>query len=614
MNLNCFPMVRSAKPFLRWWWFSGELEYLEIEEQLNWIKEKGFGGVEIAWVFPLAGAKAGQGPFFLDESWFSYVSFAQDQCKKRELGCDLTFGTLWPFGGNFLPEEYSSRTFNGFSSQRLNRSWESRYSEEPGRILNHLDSKAFSFYADFLLTHGFKTLCEQGPVSFFSDSWEVEVEGLSYGGIFKDFFRKFGYSLEPYLAMLNVDQAIRFDYRKCIADQILEQFYQPYVDMCKKNGASSRMQCHGTPTDILAAYALVDIPETETMLFDPDFALIAASAAAIWNKPVVSSETFSCLYGWVPNTEVPPGLGKEKIEDLKCVADAQFAWGVNRVVWHGMPYSSKKNPHHFYATVHLGPDGTLNGSLSAFNRYLEEMGTYLARGKTFSKMAVYLPLEDQWMLDELPPELVKPSSHYYWELQELHMPDELLSYRPLWFSGKWLEKIHFNGMTLQCGDQDFSVFYCDAEWMSLDSLAVLEKLANQGAPIYFKKFPKEPGQVKHQAYEPLLASLKAHSMKVLDVITPILDSEIPLDFWCRKEGDCYYLFISNPAMRKLRYPIPYGFSASCKGYELWADFHSPNQIYHLPLSFAKLDSLLYKIDDFSKTVELIDTEWRTPEK
>lgn len=59
------------------------------------------------------------------------------------------------------------------------------------------------------------------------------------------------------------------------------------------------LQCHGTPTDILDAYSMVDIPETETLLFDPDFALIAASAAAIWKKPVVSSETITCIHGLI---------------------------------------------------------------------------------------------------------------------------------------------------------------------------------------------------------------------------------------------------------------------------------------------------------------------------
>src|SRR6185436_18191127 len=38
----------SSKPCTRWWWFATEIKY-----QLDWMKEMNFGGVEIAWVYPL---------------------------------------------------------------------------------------------------------------------------------------------------------------------------------------------------------------------------------------------------------------------------------------------------------------------------------------------------------------------------------------------------------------------------------------------------------------------------------------------------------------------------------------------------------------------------------
>jgi hypothetical protein len=610
MGSHQFPMFRTSKPFLRWWWFSGSLAYSDIDEQLDWVQKKGFGGVEIAWVFPLSPAKADEGPQFLDDVWLSYVLYAQQACKDRNLGCDVTFGTLWPFGGTFLPVEYSSRTFQGVSRQRLERSWESRYCKTPGRILNHLDTPSFSFYSDYLLSHGFKALAEASPMSFFSDSWEVETDGLSYDGLFVDFSKKFGYNLVPYVENLDLNQEVRFDYRQCIADRILEHFFKPYVAMCKEHGSLARMQCHGAPTDILAAYALVDIPESETMLFDPDFALIAASAAAIWDKPLVSSETFSCLYGWVPNTELPPGIGAEKIEDLKCVVDAQFAWGVNRVVWHGMPYSTKEKPNRFYATVHLGPDGLLDQSLLLFNSYLETIGRYLEKGKTYSKMAVYLPLEDQWMLDVLPQDLIKPSSHYYWELQEMHMSDALLAYRPLWFSGKWLEDLCFDGTSLICGNQTFEVFYSDAEWMSFEHLEKLENLLRKGAPIHFDRFPKEPGLIKHPGYNLLLESIKLYRKDCLGDVQPILESEVVLDFWCRSEGDKFYLFISNPAMRKLRYPLPSKYGSTCKDTAVTVMFNSLKHSYRLPLSFVKCESVLYVIDDAKEKAELLAINWQ----
>ena len=43
----------SSKPCTRWWWFATEIKELDIKSQLDWAKENNFGGVEIAWVYPL---------------------------------------------------------------------------------------------------------------------------------------------------------------------------------------------------------------------------------------------------------------------------------------------------------------------------------------------------------------------------------------------------------------------------------------------------------------------------------------------------------------------------------------------------------------------------------
>jgi len=606
MKTNGHPMLKNAQPFLRWWWFSAPIAEADIDEQLDWIAEKGFGGVEIAWIYPLPGAEAGDGPRFLDAEWQACVRYAIERCASLGLGCDLTFGTLWPFGGNFVPPEYSGKTFGGESAQRLTRSWESRYHTESGRILDHLDGKAFSFYADRLLDGGFRDFAKKQNLSFFCDSWEVETEGLFHPELAADFSGRFGYDLPADYAAVQENEGIRFDYRLCLSDRIIEHFYLPFARMCRDAGALSRVQCHGSPTDILAAYALVDIPETETLLFDPDFALIAASAAAIWDKPVVSSESFTCIYGWVPKPGTPPDIGNEQAGDLRCVADAQFAWGVNRVVWHGKPYSTGAKPNRFYATVHLGPDGKLDESLAAFNGYLSDISGCMEKGRTCSKMAVYFPLEDQWMRDLLPAELEKPSSRYWWEMQELHMADELLPWRPLWFSGKWLSDLRFDGKFLRCGSQSFEVFLCDAKWMQLEHLEKLCTLAKQGAPVLFRQLPQESGFIKHERYAALLDEIRNLPQPRLDAIVPVLSSDVPLDFWCRQEENRFYFFISHPRMRKLRYPLPMGYHERVLPVKVPAVFHSPERDYPLDLDFPQGQSLMYIIDDDASVVRRME--------
>ncbi|MGH0054299.1 MAG: hypothetical protein ACQ5SW_12985 [Sphaerochaetaceae bacterium] len=594
-------MATTAKPYVRWWWFSGALDYQDIEAQLEWTKTMGFGGVEVAWVYPYPNTKQEDGPKFLDEDFQSYVQYTLEQCKQKGLGCDLTFGTLWPFSGTFIPEKFTSKTGEGLSTQRVNRNWESRYTQSEAMILDHLDVNALRWYSSYLYEHGFATFVKMGPISLFCDSWEVEPENLSYASLQNDFLKTYGYLYN----FSTEDPNQRYDYRALVSERILTQFYQPYAQYCKEIGAFSRVQCHGAPTDILAAYAYVDIPESETLLFDPEFALLAASAAALEHKPIVSSESFSCLYGWVPSPSKPPYIKQEQIDDLRCIADAQFAWGVNRVIWHGMPYSTEQTPHHFYATVHVGPDGNIASELARFNAYLEEISEVLTKGETFSNLCILLPLEDQWMREKIPEALSKPSSTYWWELQELEIPQPLMQYSPLWFSPHWIDDLSYQREQLFYKQTPIGALYCMNEYMSFSSLKRLVRLSVQGAPIYFSQLPKEPGTMRHdEAYRQYLSILSTTPPARTESLRPILQSSTPIDYWCRKDGDTYYIFLSHPAMRNLRYPLPYGYAQSIKPQTVQAVFYSTNNTYSLCLQFPRGESLLVTIKDASQDVTI----------
>ena len=65
----------TGKPYTRWWWFSGEIKKEDIIYQLDWLKKKGFGGVEIAWVYPLHGSKTNLR--WLSREWSNIVSFTK---------------------------------------------------------------------------------------------------------------------------------------------------------------------------------------------------------------------------------------------------------------------------------------------------------------------------------------------------------------------------------------------------------------------------------------------------------------------------------------------------------------------------------------------------------
>ncbi len=47
------PFYPNSKPSTRWWWFATEIKKPDIKYQLDWAKANNFGGVEVAWVYPL---------------------------------------------------------------------------------------------------------------------------------------------------------------------------------------------------------------------------------------------------------------------------------------------------------------------------------------------------------------------------------------------------------------------------------------------------------------------------------------------------------------------------------------------------------------------------------
>ena len=261
---------------------------------------------------------------------------------------------------------------------------------------------------------------------------------------------------------LDEDEHARYDYRAFIADAVLDEFYRPFTEICHGLGAVSRVQCHGAPTDLIAAYGAVDVPETEVLLFPPPFARIAASAAALGGKPVVSCETFTCPYGF-PAVH----FKQERASDLRLLADAAIAHGVNQVVWHGMPYNPPGGSNAFFATTHVGPDSALAAEIPALNAYLADVCSWMRRGRTYAGLAVYLPVEDNRMRDRLPPELRTPAAQFYWELRQEVVPEEAEPYGPLWVSAASLVGATWDGSKLRVGAAEFDALLLACRWLDV---------------------------------------------------------------------------------------------------------------------------------------------------
>ena len=633
------PFYPDSRPWTRWWWFNIELREEDIKLQLDWVKANGFGGVELAFVYPLPEQE--RGPDFLSPEWSVKVTYAKRCCEALGLGCDFTFGTLWPFGGTFVSEADASQRYDGPSPQKLGRSWES---PAEGRILNHLDRQAFYRYADkveaalaealkrpqdvSVISSGAERSREISPErpldssdslgvtgatrsALFCDSFEVETEGLWTAGFGEEFEERFGYDVRPFMPKLDEHPDVRYDYRKLIAEYVLREFYEPFTEFSHSHNSFTRVQCHGAPVDLLAAYAAADVPESEAILFDPEFSRIPASAAALARRPVVSAEAFTCQYGWVPYPGPGPYQGEEQVADLKLLADALFANGVNQIFWHGMPYQAQAqaqsgHANRFYASVHVGSDGSLAKGLPEFNAYMERVCGAMKLGWPCSEVAVYLPVEDQWLKGELPKVRQKPSARYHWEMHYLRPPAELAGRQPLWISTPFLANARFEDGALSMGDMRFSLLYVDCEWLDADGLGQVLRLAKEGLPVCLKRLPKRAGRIVDKRdvkkYERDLAALAglgnvSSELALLVQETPLVSGNDVPDFWCRAVDDELLFFFGHPASRGLTYPMEYGQSAHAgrTGRDLKFNLGDRAEAFTLPLEFGPCESLLLRV-------------------
>lgn len=607
-NLHSENQYSTAKPWARWWWFASVIHQKDIQQNLDWLKENGFGGVEIAWVYPLNRLKRDTVNITPRQPWQSkelaeIVAFTRDYAEKIGLGVDFTFGTLWPFGDSKVrPEEAVMRYGDSLWHQEITASWE--YPVK-GLVIDHFNPEAFEKYAMRMLKFLPKP-ARPNQNACFIDSWEVETRKLWTKDFEKMFFLEYGYDIQPYMDSIYSEAyaGYYYDYMKLISKLTL-RFYRQYDSLLNAHGFLSRGQCAGAPCDIMQAYSIPDIPETEALLFEPHFSRIVASSAALSGKNIISSETFTCLYGW-PSDHIR----QENTADLKLLADALFANGVNQIFWHGKPFTiNDTDTIQFYASVHLGKTGKLSTDIKPFNQYLTKVSQYMRTGRTYSTLALYLPQEDAWMKAELPVEKQFKWAWGEYEMRYIEIPGQTRNFNPMWVNGSFLQNSKVKYGLLHNGNQTFSGLYIDVAYMEYNSLKSILAFAEKGLPVFFKQPPKEPGIVKHSGYHEIFAQITrlknyySNEELFLKKIKPLVSGKDIPEFWSRTDGSNLYLFFAHPLTKTISFPLDYGQSFTEKTIERKIQISFAGKTKEYTLRFMPYQSILLKMDkngDISK--------------
>ncbi|MEO1416708.1 MAG: glycosyl hydrolase [Bacteroidota bacterium] len=614
----------TSKPQTRWWWFATEIKKPDIKYQLDWAKEMNFGGVEIAWVYPLYRyqrmyarsygrhyPKDTTAQQWLSPQWIDVVNYTKRYADSIGMSCDFTFGSAWPVAGENIDKDLTTKIYGDTSfRQTLTFSW--NYPDTL-LVINHLDSNAFYTFAE-PIGEGLKDALKGSKSAFFTDSWEIKLNSTNkiWTDGFEDRFQEtFGYDIIPYMEQgLDSFPDVRYDYMLLLDQCVTEGFYKPYVKKCQELGAYSRVQCLASPTDVMTTYSLVDIPETESMLNNPNYSRIVSSSAALASKSMVSSETFTCMYGF-PATY----LHKEQTADLKMVADAMFAQGVNQHFYHGMPYNPKgSDTVTFFATTYFGPGGSLEPELPQFNAYMERVSGLMQQGKTYSDVAVYIPYEDGVMKGAYPPERQRVWVWGEYEMRYIFPPEETEGYHPLWINRHFLNEATFENGKLTVGDAAFSTLYIDVQYMDIRALERILELAQQGLPICLKNTPQQPGKDKSNDFGKMLKDLQALSNVSNDfqqVIhhPPLIEGENMPEYWCRVEADgTHYIFLAQMPAKGLAYPVYSGQSFMDSSDQKMLTLHVNGHTIEETFEFAPYQSLMLKISP-DGTWEFVDIEF-----
>ena len=287
--------------------------------------------------------------------------------------------------------------------------------EGPQLVMDHLSSAAFAAHAKRVGDDALPYISKyfgNGLRAIFCDSLEVAANLYWSDDFLAEFRRRRGYELVPYLPILKlqmnfepfgesidlpefdmpgIGDQVRRDYHQTVSDLMVERFYGQFNKWAHEHNLLSRTQAHGAPADVLRIYGESDIPETE-MLYDAggyDFLKMAASAANVYGRSIVGSESF-----------VWPGAAYETTpEKMKVAADEALTAGVNAIVYHGFAYLVPGLPApgwHPFNGISSGNYSSQFNELNPLWPHFAQINSYITRvqylsqaGKNVSAVALY---------------------------------------------------------------------------------------------------------------------------------------------------------------------------------------------------------------------------------
>jgi hypothetical protein len=436
---------------MRWWWFGPSVTRPELERELTAMAEAGLGGVEVAYVYPLATATTELG----SDVFLGDLRFAAERAHEHGLRFDLTLGSGWSFGGPHVSAELAARQLHWVQREvgptplevPVVSAWPGEdlvaayvgagsLQEQPdtyerlpvvdgrlmigagtgprvvllgyarptgqnvkraaagaeGPVFDHYSAAATEAHLEAVGDPMLDAVPAELVGSVFCDS--LEVYGSDWTPSFPaEFAQRRGYDLLPVLYRLTVEgpdaAALRADYHRTLVELYEENFVALCQRWAARRGVPFRIQSYGTPPATVSSYRFADLFEGEGWGWrEITQTRWASSAAHLYRRPVVSSEVWTWVHS--PSFRATP-------LDLKGEAHDHLLNGINDLVGHGWPYSPADAPGlgwFFYAAGALDDRNPWWPAMPELTRYLSRLCWLLRQGEPVADVALYVPNED----------------------------------------------------------------------------------------------------------------------------------------------------------------------------------------------------------------------------
>lgn len=268
-----------------------------------------------------------------------------------------------------------------------------------GFVLDHLSRKAIDHHLQTVAEPLLKAFGDQPPYAVFSDSLEVYNTDWT-DDFLAEFQRRRSYDLKPYLPLVVSGQgkdapALRHDWVQTQTELVNERYLTPVDDWARAHRTQFRSQTYGEPAVSMSSNRLVALPEGEGPQFRGfSFTRLATSAGHIYNRPVISAETWTWLHS--------PAFSATPL-DMKAEADRMLLQGVNQFIGHGWPYTppgAQEPGYSFYAAAVFNDHLPWWNVMPDVTSYLSRTSYLLRQGQPANDVAVLLPNDDVYALSQ----------------------------------------------------------------------------------------------------------------------------------------------------------------------------------------------------------------------